>query len=88
VGYFDQFAGHYKSLEGADLWVKTGTGGPVISMAGDGDFMLRACGEGYAVYVYHGQRRFTRFFHKPDGTVLGLFHGNSMTGIRLVPKVE
>ena len=85
--HLEKYVGAYKSAEGADIRINSGNNGITIRM-GDDEFPLRATGEEYASYDYYGQERLVRFFLKPDGGVLGMFHGTSMSGIRLVRKVE
>jgi len=86
-GYGARFAGRYKSDEGADIQVACDRRGLRIGLGGE-EFDLRLSGEDTAVYDFRGQERVVRFFMHADGSVWALFHGNSMTGIRLIRKVE
>jgi CubicO group peptidase (beta-lactamase class C family) len=87
AGYMEQFAGTYKSMEGADLSIQKRAGGFTLRDRDD-EFPLLPTGDDYAIYNARGQERLTRFFRKADGSILGMFSGNSMTGVRLVPKVD
>ncbi len=86
-GYGERFAGRYRSAEGADIQIIWDNRGLSIGLGGE-EFALRLSGEDVAVYDFRGQERVMRFFFRPDGAVWALFHGNSMTGIRLIKKVE
>jgi len=86
-GYGERFAGRYKSAEGADIQVVWDKRGLSIGLGGE-EFALRLSGEDTAVYDFRGQERVVRFFSTPGGSVWALFHGNSMTGIRLIRKSE
>jgi CubicO group peptidase (beta-lactamase class C family) len=85
--YLEQCVGTYRSMEGADCSVLRDGRGFILRDKED-EFSLLPTGDDYAIYNARGQERVTRFFRRPDGSVLGMFMGNSMTGVRLVPRVS
>jgi CubicO group peptidase (beta-lactamase class C family) len=85
-GYGERLVGRYRSDEGADIQVTWDKRGLTIALGGE-EFDLRLSGPDTAVYNFRGQERLVRFFTRHDGQAWALFHGNSMTGIRLIRKV-
>jgi len=85
--FLDRFIGRYQSREGADILVYSEGDHLTIGTMGE-SFILRFTGPDSAVYNYRGQERVVRFFLKQNGLAWGIFSGNSMTGIRLIKKVD
>lgn len=87
VDHFDRFLDRYQSAEGADIRITKDKSLAYIELPGE-KYPLRATAPDYAVFSQRGQQRLIRFFDKATGGVLGMFYGTSMSGIRLIKKVE